>query len=321
MGSRVVDADDSGAAVTALPIAVAGDLPLEKRGEFRVASGTVILNVGKIKMKSTDESEIERTLRGNITEVAKPQLSAAEVSEGWDSLSKMEESCWNETLLFLWKSSSGQAQSLESSWQEHQTLPRRELVRVCASWRCHAGTFTGRALSRMKVDDGHRDEQDESADQPEELRRVLAARQPTELDRQKHSQRNHAVFAPWCEVCVKAKGTGAQHRRQTNKELAKQEQYGPRIYSDFFYMCEGGVSTPMLALKFSRSCRMDCHSVGAERLDAVRSEVLCRLHSANWTRVTENQPSMPSWPQKGWRAFHKNRHWETTKQTVTSNRQ
>ena len=108
----------------------------------------------------------------------------------------------------------------------------------------------------MKVDDGHRDEQDESADQPEELRRVLAARQPTELDRQKHSQRNHAVFAPWCEVCVKAKGTGAQHRRQTNKELAKQEQYGPRIYSDFFYMCEGGVSTPMLALKFSRSCRM-----------------------------------------------------------------
>ena len=39
-------------------------------------------------------------------------------------------------------------------------------------------------------------------------------------------------------------------------ELAKQEQYGPRIYSDFFYMSEEGVSTPMLALKFSRSGRM-----------------------------------------------------------------
>ena len=55
---------------------------------------------------------------------------------------------------------------------------------------------------------------------------------------------------------MKAKGTGAQHRRQTNKELAKQEQYGPRIYSDFFYMSEGGVSTPMLALKLSRSGTM-----------------------------------------------------------------
>ena len=32
----------------------------------------------------------------------------------------------------------------------------------------------------MEVDDGQHDEQDESADQPEELRRVLAARQPTE---------------------------------------------------------------------------------------------------------------------------------------------
>ena len=82
---------------------------------------------------------------------------------------------------------------------------------------------------------------------------MLAARQPTELERQKHSQTNHSVFAPWCEVCVKAKGTGAQQRRQTNKELA---QYGPRIYSDVFYMSEEGVSTPMLALKFSRSGRI-----------------------------------------------------------------
>ena len=54
-------------------------------------------------------------------------------------------------------------------------------------------------------------------------RRVLAACQRAELERQKHFQTNHAVFAPWCEVCVQAKGTGAQHRRQTIKELAKQE--------------------------------------------------------------------------------------------------
>ena len=52
--------------------------------------------------------------------------------------------------------------------------------------------------TRMDVDDGDRDEQD-AADQPEELRRVLAARQPTELERQKHFH----VLAPWCEgVCT-----------------------------------------------------------------------------------------------------------------------
>ena len=109
--------------------------------------------------------------------------------------------------------------------------------------------------TRMEVDDGDHDEQDEP-DQPEELRRVLAARHPIELERQKHFQRNNAVFAPCCEVCVKAKGTGAQHRRQTIKELAEQQQGGPRIYSDFFYMSEAGVATPTVALKFSRSGRI-----------------------------------------------------------------
>ena len=47
-----------------------------------------------------------------------------------------------------------------------------------------------------------------------------------------------------------------RNRSQGNKELAKQEQYGPRIYSDFFYMCVEGVSTPMHALTFTRSGRM-----------------------------------------------------------------
>ena len=77
---------DSGAAVTALLIAVAGDLPLEKCGEFRVASGAVIPNLGKIKKKLVDDSGIERTVRGNITEVSKPLLSTAEASKRWDSI-------------------------------------------------------------------------------------------------------------------------------------------------------------------------------------------------------------------------------------------
>ena len=106
----------------------------------------------------------------------------------------------------------------------------------------------------MEVDQEDRDHDEaDEANHPEELWRVLTARQPTELEKQKQFQMNHAVFTPWCEVCVKAKGTGAQHGRQKLKALAKQEQDGPRIYSDFFYM---GVSTPMLALKFSRSGRI-----------------------------------------------------------------
>ena len=55
---------DSGAALTALPIAIAGNLPLEKCDEFRGASGAIIPNLGKVKMKSTDESGIEKI---NIT--------------------------------------------------------------------------------------------------------------------------------------------------------------------------------------------------------------------------------------------------------------
>ena len=61
----------------------------------------------------------------------------------------------------------------------------------------------------MEVDDGQRDEQDESADQLEELRRVLAARQPTELERQKHSSFKSGVFlisfvcvCCFCVFCV-----------------------------------------------------------------------------------------------------------------------
>ena len=149
---------DSGAAMTALSIAVAGDLPLEKRGEYRVASRAVIPNLGNIKMKSTDECGIERILRGNITEVSKPLLSAAEVSKGW-GLSSLRR--WRNLVgtkhscCFGNSSSFGQAQSLELSWQEHQTLPQGKLVQcVCANWRCHKGACTGRKSRRQLDQDG-----------------------------------------------------------------------------------------------------------------------------------------------------------------------
>ena len=146
---------DSGAAVTALPVAVAGNLPLEKQGEFLVASGAVIPNLGKIKMKSTDESGVARSIRGHITEVAKPLLSAAEVSRRWDSLLFEDGGILLErnSPVLLWRSDHFEkSQSLGSSWQEHQTLPRRKLVqRVRANWRCHAGACTSLA-SRGELD-------------------------------------------------------------------------------------------------------------------------------------------------------------------------
>ena len=108
----------------------------------------------------------------------------------------------------------------------------------------------------MEVDDGERDEQDESADQPEELRRVLAARQRTELERQKHSQMNHAVFAPWCEVCVKAKGTGHSigDRRTRNWQSKNSTDPEPTQISSTCLKEE--FRRRCLRLKFSRSSRM-----------------------------------------------------------------
>ena len=76
----------------------------------------------------------------------------------------------------------------------------------------------------------------------------------------------------------------------------KQEQYGPRIYSDFFHMSEGGVSTPMLALESSRSGRMAATAL--EQKGLTRYEVKFFLQASfsklefecSSTRVTENQP-------------------------------
>ena len=146
---------DSGAVVTALFVAVAGDLLLEKRGEVRVASGAVIPNLRKIKMKSTDESGVARSIRGHITEVAKPLLSAAEVSRRWDSLLFVDGGIFLERnclVALKIRAILKKTQGLESSWQEHQILPRRQLVQcVRASWRCHTRTCFGRT-SRGEVD-------------------------------------------------------------------------------------------------------------------------------------------------------------------------
>ena len=156
----------------------------------------------------------------------------------------------------------GQARCLESSRQK-SIRPDREGNLYNAYVR--AGNVTPQlapvalpeeSWTRMDVDDGDHDEQDE-ADQPEELKRVLAARQPTELERQKHFQMHHAVFRTLVpSVCQSKREQEHNTGDRQSRNWPKQEQDGPRIYSDFFYMSEAGVSIPMLAVKFSRSGRI-----------------------------------------------------------------
>ena len=113
---------DSGAAVTALPVAVAGDPLLQKRGEFRVASRAVIPNLEKIKMKSTDESGVARSIRGHIT----AERCGGLQEMGLSSLRGRRNPFGTKFSCCLGGPSNFEkSQGLESSWQEHQTLPRR----------------------------------------------------------------------------------------------------------------------------------------------------------------------------------------------------
>ena len=55
----------------------------------------------------------------------------------------------------------------------------------------------------------------------EEFRKSRAATEPTPEQRENHFLENHAVCRPWCEVCVKSRGLGTQHRRTLKKEAAE----------------------------------------------------------------------------------------------------
>ena len=261
-----------------------------------MASGAVIPNLGKIEMKSMDESGIERTVRRNITEVSKPLLSAAEASKRWDSI------LFEDGGILLERRSPCCLRG-PSNFEKAQGLDRHgKNIRLYREGNLYnAYVRTGdvtqelapvepaeESWTRVEVDDGQRDKQEESEDQPEELRRVLEAPQPTELERQKHSKMNNAVFAPWCDVCVKAEGTRAPHRRQTNKELAKQAQWTQNLLR--FLLHERGRSFDANACIEIQQSRQDgSHSFGTERIDAVRSEILCGLHSANWSSNVHQQ--------------------------------
>ena len=75
---------DSGAAVTALPVRFAESLPAHQRGEFRIASGATIANLGRVVLPTVDVGSFRTRLKGSITDVGKPLLNAGEASKAYD---------------------------------------------------------------------------------------------------------------------------------------------------------------------------------------------------------------------------------------------
>ena len=96
---------------------------------------------------------------------------------------------------------------------------------------------------------------DEGIEESEETKRKIAAKEPSKKLRGEHEDENHAVYRSWCAICVASRGLGTQHRRK-KKEEAKDDEDGPRIFSDYFFMSTDERSVPMLILKFSRSGRI-----------------------------------------------------------------
>ncbi|CAK0904033.1 unnamed protein product, partial [Prorocentrum cordatum] len=76
---------DTGAATTAFPLEFGDGLNLQQKGEFRVASGDVIPDFGRVRVPGIDEHGNQRGISGAVTAVHKPLGSAAEVSKGHDS--------------------------------------------------------------------------------------------------------------------------------------------------------------------------------------------------------------------------------------------
>ncbi|CAE7484287.1 unnamed protein product, partial [Symbiodinium sp. CCMP2456] len=127
---------------------------------------------------------------------------------------------------------------------------------------------------------GEAADSDPPHEESEEFRKSRAAAEPTPEQRENHFLENHAVYRPWCEVCVKSRGLGTQHRRALKKEATESSE-GPRIFSDYFFMSTDEDSVPMLALKFSRSKRIAATALPRKGI----SELGCKFMS-NFIKMT-----------------------------------
>ena len=97
---------------------------------------------------------------------------------------------------------------------------------------------------------------DDEFEELDRLRKVTVGRVPTERQRTEHEEEHHSVHRKWCEVCVAARGTGAQHQHRRSERQVDQEEREHIILSDFDIMNTNEGSIPMLAVKLSRPGRM-----------------------------------------------------------------
>ena len=234
-------------------------------------------------MKSTDESGIERTHRGNITE------------DGTLCSSKTEDFFWNETLLLLgkfeqfWPSTKSGvvvARASDSTAKATCTMRMCELAMSRRSWHRSSPLST---WTRMEVDDGQRDEQDESADQLEELRRVLAA-----LSARRTGEAETFSNESCCVRFLVRGVCESERKRSTASEtdeqgIGKARTIRTQNLLSFLLHVRGRSFDANVCVEIQQIREDGCHSVGTERVDAVRSEVLCRLHSANWSSNVHQQ--------------------------------
>lgn len=134
--------------------------------------------------------------------------------------------------------------------------------------------------SEEQHEEQQEEEGGEALEESEEFRKSQAAQEPTPEQKENHFLENHAVYRPWCEICVKSRGLGTQHRRATQKE-AQESAEGPRIFSDYFFMSTEEDSVPMLALKFSRSKRVAATALPSKGV----TELGCKFFS-NFIKMT-----------------------------------
>ena len=76
---------DSGAVVTALPLAVVEGKAVSEGEPFVGAGGHQIRNFGKMKVVTSDENNQSRKLCASVADVHKPLVSAGELSKNQDS--------------------------------------------------------------------------------------------------------------------------------------------------------------------------------------------------------------------------------------------
>ena len=116
---------------------------------------------------------------------------------------------------------------------------------------------------------------------PEELRKVTVGRAPTERQRREHEGENHSMNREWCEVCVAARGTGAQHQNRRRKRQVDQEPRGPIIFSDStFHEHKSGVH-PHACSEILKIWKNYSDSTFEQRSDRILSEILWEVHREN----------------------------------------